>query len=134
MRGGRTGVHEGPPPEADPIENREIAQRFGEIEAETDEAPQARFLSDAQLGQEIARKSKLDPGVEPDELHPAALKLGGSAWVPSSYWDADYRRRLDAVAQEGPKLRDRKDPQASERSELMLDTVIFALEDPSEHS
>ena len=125
-----------PAPEPAASESRAIAQLFGNIEADPEDlAPEPHPLSDTQLGQAIAKESKLDANDEPGEIYPPALRLGGSAWVPSSYWDADYRRRLGESAQDlqdqGP-LRDREDTQAGERSDLMLDTMIFALEDPTE--
>lgn len=109
---------------------------FGPVEPPlANEVSEPRPLNDSELGQAIADESKLDSEDLQKEIYPAALKLGGSAWVPSTYWDADYRRRLGDAAQElqdQRPLRDREDTQADVRSGLMLDTVFFALEDPVE--
>lgn len=109
---------------------------FGPVEAPPkSELNEIHPLSDNELGMAIAEKSKLDSEDPQKEIYPEALRLGGSAWVPSTYWDADYRRRLGDAAQElqdKRPLRDREDTQADVRSGLMLDTVIFALEDPAQ--
>jgi hypothetical protein len=112
---------------------------FGPVEPPPEaETPKLLPLDDEQLGQAITRGSKLDADDESEEIYPPALKLGGSAWVPSTYWSADYRLRLGGDAardlQDQRPLRDREDTQAAERSDLMLETVFFALDDPAELS
>ncbi|MDX6609484.1 MAG: hypothetical protein QOF85_1409 [Solirubrobacterales bacterium] len=110
---------------------------FGPVELpESNDEEEPKPIDDQQLGHAIARGSKLDHAESSDEIYPPALKLGGSAWIPSIYWGADYRRRLERDAlddlQDQRPLRNRGDAQGARRSGLMLDTVFLALEDPAE--
>lgn len=113
-----------------------VDSAFGPVEHDlvTPDTP-SEPLDDKRLHAEIVKESKLDKDEEKSELYPPGLKLGGGAWVPSTYWGADYRRRLrsdDKEPRSDLNLRDRHDTEAATRSGLMLDTVFLALEDPTE--
>ena len=119
-------------------ERRDHVSIFGSVE-QSDPTPDAAAepLDDEQLGREIAAKSKLGRTDGVEEIYPPGLRLGGGSWIPSSYWSADYRLRLAEGEEQGDleaqgPLREREDDGGEERSELMLDTLFLALDDPAE--